>query len=1603
MQSPLPNSADAQVLARAVSAQFASRPTLRAVITRLIEQQIIEKTAPLNTDTASIHVALPNASGGYDLELLINVALGYLASGDAPDFTRTVEGRKPHLVDAARRRVTFARIGDSVASTWPGIAMIETVIRELPGIVHIGFQEDLATYWNAPGISGISRWQWLGSQLANAMRSAAIRATDPTIRDTLTQVVDHPDRQGLAPATGIQVFALETRLSKGTLSAKVLSAELLITRAHQVLRWGLSGFIDSYPSMDDFLQAWQVEMSLEFDVDTLRLKRYEPEGNLFDVQAALLFNQQLEDLAALILPAGLSVTALEQLLSRVTDPVPSLSGAPGADAKVLHLVQSALPQWLSAAPPGAQLAYRKHSLELASVRQASQGKSWSDGIDSVRVFAAKQLHRQMLLDQPQAPGYQPDQLELTFHVPVGDQGSGYIEQQKMTLTELALKNLSGKPKGRMTVRHTGDQLIQDWTTPEYLLDLVTRVDIGKAWPQLLKDLLLTDTAPSRERSRLYGNELKVMLPLSALELAIKGEQGFTSMGYQFIAALVQPDRVNRIVEKDEIVIRPLAFRRKPDAEPDVVDNMFVIERANNGEGPHLLYRPLYEQSLHQFPDRAALLATIAAPGAIQESVLAWLPDRTRPIYQHGGFKEPHIVHFSPLDPFGLPDRPAPASLAGESYGSELTQSLRNGQLMHYLFGSNARALVDLADRDTVSNAESRWTIVLEGGWLLFNTLLALPLSPPVMLVGWMVSLASSLAQDIPALGSQDATAREQGLVDLLLNIALVLLHGVQNIDPPASAPGPEEQSRSGLALDPLRRQNNDPVTALPPADQGPVALPSEPPGSGETPLDFDKSLAREASAARLLDRLMELRVEWPKVPVPPIEIGPFKGILRIADLWYASVGGLLFQVSIVPGFGEVFIIHPQKPDHPGIKLKTDGKGHWSLDRGLKLVGGGPKKRIAAFRAELASRVAPMLIDKTRIRERLDPLITAQNQAITKARQTRAEFELQRTELVKAWEKLKATTPAPAETVEEHQAWQDKTRNARVACEVAMRVLLRRLDETLPVRRELIEVLKQIRGLENTAIYEQEHLHELNNMTRTQMSLSLLLRDQGRDVGITAQGEDLNALVSRASEEIRQGGTALYQQLFEVEKLNAERGDALIECSSRIESLLDEMAQVSPAGAALRNDILRGIERPEVFYASNLKLQSLQTYRELALDRSGRFDDPTELYFMTRLVGEGLRSAYTAHVEMRSRNGYSVGDRISIYEDVIGLYVSQEQATRSLQDLGSSHLRALYKDTFVQRLVESRLLAEQDLAAAILESEEGKIPPPSTTPLKKKTDGKRVFKSRNKGTLVGEVRQQRSPAGEELIDIVDVQTGAVVTTFHKHSLEGVYVELVDAPPPARPTAQRSATAAIAAGNKLMLERSRREAMIEREVRQMNDPLLREEKTPQDWHTLLEQIADQLDAIVSELESVQTVTATTTQAIDTFRTEAADLRNSGRRYRNHGYKRQAPTADKVFTLWRDKEVDIQPIKTRELTQAKDFLSEFAIRDKASNEVLWYAHFHYTNKNDGDLAYVAGHLKRREQRTLGLKAQFQQAADAREVARIWRGKVSTEMARKLFFYNA
>ncbi|USW94292.1 hypothetical protein NHF39_23675 [Pseudomonas proteolytica] len=237
----------------------------------------------------------------------------------------------------------------------------------------------------------------------------------------------------------------------------------------------------------------------------------------------------------------------------------------------------------------------------------------------------------------------------------------------------------------------------------------------------------------------------------------------------------------------------------------------------------LLYRPLYATSLQQYANRAALFEAIAQPGPLQTSVLTWLPDSARPIYDHGGFREPHYLRFGLGSEFAPIRTPPPATLGYAGLNEELQQCLVTGRLMQYLFSEHSRALVDQAERESTSNHESRWQVLMEGASLLFGSLLLPTLRGPAMLVGWLLAMNASFTQAIQTIASDDTSAKEQATIDLLLNVAMLLLDF-----PPAKAwsvPDPLlRQQALGAAL---RRRESDPWPVPPAAQvrQGTVGLP----------------------------------------------------------------------------------------------------------------------------------------------------------------------------------------------------------------------------------------------------------------------------------------------------------------------------------------------------------------------------------------------------------------------------------------------------------------------------------------------------------------------------------------------------------------------------------------------------------------------------------------------------------------------------------------------------------------------------------------------------------------------------------------------------------
>jgi len=1570
---PVPLSApSSDVIARSISDRFASRPTLRSVTASLLKEGLQEKYPPLAFDPYRTRLAQPGPEGGWRLTLLLDLVLAYLANGK-PLMLSEQYGRACFLTNDAPTHLTY----HVTTEREPDMHVIAEVVRELPAIIGIGFQQALVDYWNEPIEAGASRWQWLGDLLNGVLKTAAVRHSSINAQhaDILTELTRHPDKQERLQAPWpkgiIHAYTLQTTLSLDQHSVSLQSPDILVTCGDAVLRYDVTGTIESFPSMDAFGQAWAARFQQTFKTDTITWKRFEPDGNLFDTQAALLLNQQLEDLAAFKLPADLHPEALEKRFATLTDVAALFVIQPLAqpvNPMVFQHIASNLPEWLQTASAVDRMAYRKQVLDHASIKQQNLGATFNVGIDDLQTFARKALRDQMLLDQPQAPGYNPDQLELTFHVPVGDLGSGYLEPVNMSLTELAIKNLAGKPKGRMTVRHTAGQLIQDWTTEHYLLDLVTRVDIGQHYPEYLRGQLLADTPEVRERQRLFSLELVVRLPMLALEHSIKAEHGFTHQGYRCVAALMHKTRAERCVDDQEIVLRPLAFQRKADAEPDLVNNMFIIEpRDLNADGPHILYRPMYVPALQQYPSRHALLSAIAQAGPLQSSVLTWLADRARPIYDNDGFNEPHIVHFHADDEFALAQKPAPAILVGDEAAAEWLDALQQGHLLERLFVSNANALTDQADRESVSNVESRWANILEGGWLVFNNLILPLLRGPVMLAGWMLQITHSLTQDLPALDSDDAIAREQAWVDVLLNLGLVLLHVAQNrgnVEHSVISSAPPEPP---VALLPLRRPQPVPfLTTEANITEAAPGSPSEPPGSGHTLLDFNLSSARDSATARLIEQLRAVRVPWPTSLPDPISIGPFQGLYRINNLWHASLAGLLFRVRIVPGFGEVFLVPPEHPDHPGIKLKSNGRGKWTLDQGLQLVGGGRKGRIAEAREARRQRIAELILWREEF--------FAQQERVQK-----------RIDIADNLSQLKDNSP---NSTEQERA----TFRERYVAE---------LDKQTDSYATLINGLKETTALTDLPLDHSLVSASLSNIVKN-IRKRIVKADDARNAA-QVHYKEFASNVQQLYEALALEGQAVVTRYFDFIRKTDEINETMIRSYEEIDRRLEELEQIPLLGAKALKELKQ--DRPDnELTALRVKSYQLIILRILSVKALG-----TPVTEALDYAIEPLLMLARSHAELQTDHVYERSDRIAVLDGLVRHYGAAQDALGSIGILWADGLETPAFNRLRIIIHELRLDAEQRMADEIqwLASEQQKATGPETpsqgTSKGAASDNKRpkspspsasrkkVIKTA-KGTLIGDLRPRIADQDGDIVDINGPMDDKPLASFHQH--DNLWVEIVEAKEPAPKPSSKPYPLLKGDARKTLAQVNEQVIKIDGYAEGATSPKEIEEQLQREAQKLIG-YADKLETH----ESAPQGSEKDTSLIASLREKAKELQDKATQLRTRMTLARAPTSEGVEYLLQQGVIHVEPAigaRVQLKTGRRDFMREYSLLDSHNNPV-WYAHFHYADALGDKTAYTTAHLKTIAQRFDTYESMLANAKDPKQKIEVYHGTISETLANQ------
>ncbi|MHC8323190.1 dermonecrotic toxin domain-containing protein [Pseudomonas sp. GB2N2] len=924
-----------------VLTQLVTGPSLTEVASKALSPALKKLYPELEIDPQLAMVVTPNwviegddvFPGPYQVESLTDILVRLGLSGTTVTL---IDGEhfltlQPTLERATKLPVKIEAIG--------------LLINELAPLLFVAYQEQQLDYWSEPTRPGEPRWYQLSDSLRNlwnvdkslgwdadqqAMAKAVYTLPDKQQRQltdtykTRACLIDI-DQQNGAVRTHLDV--LDTAVLVGSLGDRTLILTHSVTR----------GFLH-FDSFDALGQALEQSHLTSATGSSLNWRLFEPEGNFFDTQACTLIALEADAIGAINFFQDSSKADLYPHLGTAGQ-----SNEPPARLKP-HFdgLQPLLPPWLDTASATDQSNYSRHLMDLTVVQHRNDGKTFQGEITDIHAFTLEALGMQMLKDHPQSSTLKLDNIEInitslvvwgTFVLP------GQTDTLTLSLTELALQNLAGLPWGSTTVNTTDGIPVPSWMTADYLKKLVTAVDIGATYPAMLQNRLLDNLSQARELKRLYTVQLPAELTLLALQHKIRGKAGFDEQGYRYVVAAFGASATDRQVDGQEIVIRPLAFipPHRADTTPDKVANMFIIGPRQADKGPCVLYRPLLNPPLLQYPSESNLLYAITHSRSLRESVLAWLPDKARFNYSQYVFpaKLPSIWTVPQLlvDPTIALDMRGPVSLSASAIEKDLLDTL---------FTATVQAMIAQADRQSVSNVEARWSTLKQGGWLMFNA--ALPfLGRTVGAAAWIWQMMDDLQGISDAGNEQEAMVDWTALSDILMALGMVLAHRAAT------------RTRSARPSVELVEKTVTPEKPVP-ENIKTVRLPDitsvEP--THETSLNAIGAWNRSRPGmAALLD---DLKIPQPDELGEPVQTGDHQHLQAHDHKWYAQVGERWFEVQINDSEQVQIIDSRQQPARIGPLLTRTASGQWVVDLRLRLRGGGlgsrRKKMQQANRANL---------------------------------------------------------------------------------------------------------------------------------------------------------------------------------------------------------------------------------------------------------------------------------------------------------------------------------------------------------------------------------------------------------------------------------------------------------------------------------------------------------------------------------------------------------------------------------------------------------------------------------------------------------------------------
>lgn len=1545
------------LLTQAVNRHFSDRPTLRTVVRALLEKSLKKKfnppVTPIHLDQLKIIWTVDEAERALKVarqQPIVEAVLEHIALGTPINYT-FYEYEQCYLAELSEG-------SEPSSQTPPFLSMlqVEQSIREVVRDWVWGYQQALVDYWNQPVDGYRSRQHWLGAffgELIISYANTGAGFSDEQI-DVLRQVFKYPlhaDRLRFLGRTRPRVYFAEVQATAASERVEYLTPDILVVypveAREQLLVCKPSGHIESFASLSAYGRYLGRTVSALDQVDTLLWKRYEADDDVLQTQAMIVLNIQLERIKALETAVGTDkpgFASLERQLWLMSDPVCVFDDENELLSQPLGRVLQALPDWLKNASVSDRFAYRSHMIDLANVMRKAKGRVFDEGIPDLHSYASKVLREQMLKDQSLAPGYYSDDIELDFTVASGQLNTaGVIEHVKYTLTELALQNLIAVPGGHMTIKHKHNQLIQDWwMTPAYIKSLIQRVNVGGNYPALIKRLLIDDLPEAQRREMLFTDQLRAALPMRALEMMLKNQGALTSWGYRCIAALMQLDPSARLLDGKSVCICPLALLKTPKTAPDFVSAMYVIGLSDEPMGRCVLYRPLFKDVLLEYPSLLALHKAMSTPGALRDSVLHWLPAAVSAAYTSGALN-PGANPLSGDDVFYL--RPL------------------NTSFVHDVFRDSALALALMADQQSVSNSESRWASLKQGGWLLLNTFLPM-LRGPIAVAGWLLLTVLAVKQDFKALESEDEQTKAPAIIDLLFNIALVLLHVANRPDVSSSQIPPFDDAHSPTVeslFTAADKQFMAPVEVN--VEQGSVYFSDVPVGNQLSTLDFAwfKNPAIHFNSAQL-SWLDKNRVPYPEGKIPVV-YGAEKGLYVVNNKWHALINGFCYEVS--PEDEGMVVVNPKDPLDTGPWIKSNGEGVWQFDTGMYLRGGGPKRRQQA--------TARLLARDQRIKE-----LNEKYEAMGR-REAQVNAEL---------------NAARARVKETHND--------------ANAITLTYLEKTVRIKhfRALLEKARINYTLERDNFRERHTLlkHSLDHIKEANFNRTLF--NLASNIAYS-QHVFVTLLIELHPEFMDANFQSLATQ--DVERFINMRRDLYSAQHKHLEDFRHQVICLQ----ALR-------ESPRVGFT--MAKESARTVMPKVTQAEGKSRLATEFDFLTihllTLVDLVPRTPFSpqwhalvdivwpltftvqSHAQLMEPEMFSPAERVEVLMDI------QERYARAHDALAILHLDV--GDEFnlgdFNRLTEMvqalSINGEKQLNDALRQQNEWL--PAQPGPSRSAQQVSRIIRTRKHGILIGVPRAVGS--GAQVVEVgefvssdpfdrsLSPVSNRPKLTFRESSPDQwEVVEAVVVSP-----AKRAISAIRSECNEQL-------GRVDQQINRVK-VYAKNSKFPLELEEILERDAQKLEGLVNELERdfaselhVEKPKPGTPQSLRNR------LREGAKKLREQAIwilKSLPPTEAVVEFLLRKNEVRLvkEGVRIKMFGPRNDYVQEYQVLN-TNNQVLWYAHLHYSQLNTAVNAPNAAHFKLRLQRKASKQSLEAKAKPGEKVPDVHYGKISKKMLTDRF----